>query len=35
MELGRVAVERRVVNLTGQAIGGIDYRSPQGDPGLF
>lgn len=35
MEPGRVVVERRVVSLTGQAVGGRDYGSPKGDPGLF
>ena len=35
MEPGRAAVERRVVSLTGQAVGGIDYGSPKGYPGLF
>lgn len=35
MEFGRVAVEHRLVSLTGQAVGGIDYGSPKGDPGLF
>jgi uncharacterized protein (DUF2236 family) len=35
MEFVRVAVERRVLSLTGQAIGGIDYDAPKGDPGLF
>lgn len=35
MELVRSAIERWVLSLTGQAIGGIDYDEPKGDPGLF
>jgi uncharacterized protein (DUF2236 family) len=35
MESVRSAIEQRVLSLTGQAIGGIDYDKPKGDPGLF
>ena len=35
MELGRVAVERRVMSLMGQAIGGMDHDSPRADSYLF
>lgn len=31
----RAAIEQRVLNLTGHAVGGIDYDQPRGDPGLF
>ncbi len=31
----RAAIERKVLNLTGHAVGGIDYDQPRGDPGLF
>ncbi|MCQ4255681.1 oxygenase MpaB family protein [Stutzerimonas stutzeri] len=35
MELIRQHIETRVLSLTGLAIGGVDYESPPGDPGLF
>jgi uncharacterized protein (DUF2236 family) len=35
MEFLRAAIERRVLSLTGQSIGGIDFDAPKRDPGLF
>ncbi|MBA1275266.1 oxygenase MpaB family protein [Stutzerimonas azotifigens] len=35
MDLLRRHLESQALNLTGLAIGGIDYENPRGDPGLF
>ncbi|KJH83359.1 oxygenase MpaB family protein [Pseudomonas sp. KSR10] len=35
MEFIRRHIESQVLSLTGLAIGGVDYESPPGDPGLF
>lgn len=35
MEALRAAIEKQVLNLTGLALGGIDFENPPGDPGLF
>ncbi|UDL06230.1 oxygenase MpaB family protein [Marinobacter sp. CA1] len=35
MERIRQRFEKQVIGLTGLALGGIDYESPKGDPGLF
>ncbi|TLX54953.1 histidine kinase [Stutzerimonas nosocomialis] len=35
MDLLRRHLESQALNLTGLAIGGVDYENPRGDPGLF
>ncbi len=35
MDLLRRHLESQALNLTGLAIGGVDYETPRGDPGLF
>ena len=35
MKLLRQHIEKQLISLTGLALGGIDYESPPGDPGLF
>ncbi|WP_134635644.1 oxygenase MpaB family protein [Pseudomonas aeruginosa] len=35
MESVRRHIESQVLNLTGLAVGGVDFESPKGDPGLF
>ncbi|WP_020408709.1 oxygenase MpaB family protein [Hahella ganghwensis] len=35
MKFLRQHIEQQLIGLTGLAIGGIDYESPAGDPGLF
>ena len=35
MESVRRHIESQVLSLTGLAVGGIDFESPKGDPGLF
>ena len=35
MESVRRHIESQVLSLTGLAVGGVDFESPKGDPGLF
>ncbi|PZU02467.1 MAG: hypothetical protein DI619_05260, partial [Francisella sp.] len=35
METVRRHIESQVLSLTGLALGGVDFESPKGDPGLF